>query len=67
MHLKDEQTVIFNEEDNANAVIDAAAARRTTLTAYFMANAEELERRQNAPLVGPHPSSALDFLYQEFP
>jgi hypothetical protein len=67
VHLKDEQTVIFNEEDNANVVVDAAAARHTTLTAYFKANAEELQRRQNAQLIGPYPPSALDYLYQEFP
>ena len=67
VHLENEQTVIFNEEDVANGVIDAAAAKHTTLTAYFKANAEELNRRQNAPLIGPHPASAIDFLYQEFP
>jgi len=67
VHLENEQAVIFNEEDNANTVIDAAAARHTTLTAYFKANQKELDLRQNAPLIGPYPPSALDFLYQEFP
>src|ERR1700679_4204870 len=67
VHLENEQAVIFNEEDNANTVIDAAAARHTTLTAYFKANQKELDLRQNAPLIGPYPPSALDSLYQEFP
>ena len=66
VHLENEQTVIFNEEDDANAIIDAAAAKDTTLTAYFKANAKELNRRQNEPM-GPHPISGLDILYQEFP
>jgi hypothetical protein len=67
VHLENEQTVIFNEEDNANTVMDSAATKETTLTAYFKANAEELARQQAAPIIGPLPVSALDCLYQEFP
>src|ERR1700678_3934921 len=46
VHLENEQAVIFNEEDNADTVIDAAAARHTTLTAYFKANQKELDQCQ---------------------
>jgi hypothetical protein len=59
VHLENEQAVIFNEDDDVNAIINNAAAKDITLTAYFEANAKKLNQRQNE-LMGLHPISALD-------
>lgn len=54
VHLPDEQSVIFDTDDDPQEVLDRAATKDTTLTAYFKANAT-LGR------------VAQTLLYQQFP
>jgi hypothetical protein len=57
VHLPDEQMVFYDPEDNAQDVLDRAAAKETCLTGWFKANANE-----NFVAAGAH-----NYLYQDFP
>jgi hypothetical protein len=54
LHLPNEQTVIFDEDHDAQTILARAAAKDTTLTGYFKANAQDMP-------------GARALLYQEFP
>lgn len=54
VHLLDEQSVVFNEDNDPQTIIDQAATKHSTLTAYFKANADNLP-------------GARTLLYQQFP
>jgi len=54
IHLPDEQSIVFDQNEDAQDVIDRAASKDTTLTAYFKANSADLPE-------------ARVHLYQEFP
>jgi len=57
VHLPNEHMVFYNPEDDAQDVLNHAAAKKTCLTGWFKANA-------NNALVA---AGALDHLYQDFP
>jgi hypothetical protein len=57
VHLPDEQMVVYNPTQDAQEVLDRAAARDTHLTGWFNAN-------QDPDLVA---AGAHDHLYQDFP
>jgi len=57
VHLPNEQMVFYDPEDNAQDVIERAAAKDTCLTGWFKANANE-----NLVAAGAH-----NYLYQDFP
>jgi hypothetical protein len=57
VHLPNEQMVFYDPEDNAQDVIERAAAKDTCLTGWFKANANE-----NLVAAGAH-----NYLYQNFP
>jgi hypothetical protein len=57
VHLPDEQMVFYDPDDNAQDVLECAAARDTCLTGWFKANAND-----NLVAAGAH-----DYLYQNFP
>jgi hypothetical protein len=57
VHLPNEHMVFYNPEDDAQDVLDRAAAKETCLTGWFKANA-------NNALVA---AGAHDHLYQDFP
>ena len=57
VHLPDEQMVVYDPEDDAQDVLDRAAAKETCLTGWFKANSN-----QDLVAAGAH-----DHLYQDFP
>jgi hypothetical protein len=65
VHLEDEQSAIFNENADPQEALNAAA-RRSTLMAFFKANADEkLANEGKSPEEQTH--LACNLLYQEFP
>lgn len=62
IHLEHEHSVVFNEEEDLNDIVDRGAAAKTTLTAFFDTNRKEYETEgENGATV------ARSCLYQEFP
>ena len=59
VHLPDQQQVYFDPDDVLDEIVDCVSAQNTTLTAWFKANAEDLQG-----LNGKH---ARDVSYQDFP
>ena len=57
VHLPGQHMVVFNPEDSIQTVLDRAGAEKTTLTAFFAANAD----------LGPLGQEAMKYTYQEFP
>ncbi|PPQ82287.1 hypothetical protein CVT25_008437 [Psilocybe cyanescens] len=57
VHLPDHHMVVFNPHDNIQAVLECGAHQRTTLTAFFEANADS----------SPLGEEARKYIYQEFP
>lgn len=57
VHLEGHHMVMFNPNDNIENVVQRGAQQRTTLTAYFEANAN----------TGPLRAEARKHTYQEFP
>jgi hypothetical protein len=53
VHLPDEQSVVYDQDEDPQDVFEQAAMKDTTLTPYFKANKESAMTRQ--------------YLYQEFP
>ncbi|CAG8549042.1 12819_t:CDS:2 [Gigaspora margarita] len=45
VHLRDQQRINFNEDDNIEEVIDTEQNQRTTLTEYFKMNAQDPDAR----------------------
>ena len=58
LHLPNEQSVVFDPNDNPEDILDRAANKSTTLEAYFKANATNLKGLR---------TDARECLYQEFP
>ena len=57
VHLPGQHMVVFNPEDSIQTVVDRGGAEKTTLTAFFAANAD----------LGPLGQEAMKYTYQEFP
>ena len=58
-----DKSVIFHEDDNIMEVVSRAAGARSTLEAFFKANADEKSDEER----GVVRQDACNLLYQEFP
>ena len=65
VHSEGGHSVVFNSDDTAEDILDAASTKDSTLTAYFKANEAEKKKADENP-----DGAVLDarsLLYQEFP
>ena len=57
VHLENQQSISYQDDDNAQEVLEAAGNRDTTLTGWFRANSDAVCIE----------AGANDYLYQDFP